>query len=183
MTQPVASIRWRRLDGPGEDACRLSRQDSGWLLVGHARFDDSALDYVVRCDPAWRTISADVAGTAEGRDVGWAFARDADGWTMNGERQDVPPEARDIDLAFTPATNLMPVRVLQPGQKAGVRAAWFRWPEARLELLEQVYVREDEARVRYVSHTTGFRADLTVNADGFVTDYPGLWRAEEQGDA
>jgi len=60
------SILWRRLDRPGHEAARLSRHGSGWRLAGTAVFADDgrpcAIEYLVVCDPNWRTTSAQVAG-------------------------------------------------------------------------------------------------------------------------
>ncbi|MBS0430532.1 MAG: hypothetical protein JSR41_24870, partial [Proteobacteria bacterium] len=36
--QTVATILWRRQDGPGHDACRLERNDVAWQLDGAAAF-------------------------------------------------------------------------------------------------------------------------------------------------
>jgi hypothetical protein len=91
----------------------------------------------------------------------------------------------DLDLSFSPATNLLPVRrlALPVGQAAPVRAAWLRFPECRLEPLEQRYHRMDAERYRYESGagTEIFRAELRVTSVGFVAEYAGRWRVETPG--
>ena len=86
----------------------------------------------------------------------------------------------DIDLGFSPATNLLPIRRLEltVGASATVRAAWVRFPEMMLEVLDQVYTRLGPDRYLYESAGGEFRRELTVNRRGFVIDYPGFWRAE-----
>ncbi len=86
----------------------------------------------------------------------------------------------DLDLNFSPSTNLLPIRRLglAIGQAAEVKAAWLRFPSFELELLPQRYRRLDETRYRYESAGGQFVADLQVNPSGFATDYPGLWQAE-----
>jgi len=85
----------------------------------------------------------------------------------------------DIDLAFSPSTNLLPIRrlKLRPGEAAEVRAAWLRFPEFVLEPLEQMYRRLDAWTYRYESGGGAFVATLRTNTAGFVTSYPGLWEA------
>ena len=85
----------------------------------------------------------------------------------------------DLDLNFSPSTNLLPIRRLNlaVGEEAQVRAAWLRFPSFELEALSQTYRRTAESTYRYES-STGFVADLEVNSVGFVTNYPGIWEVE-----
>jgi hypothetical protein len=85
----------------------------------------------------------------------------------------------DLDLNFSPSTNLLPIRRLNlaVGDEAQVRAAWLRFPSFELEPLFQTYRRIDESTYRYLS-STGFAADLEVSSVGFVTNYPGIWEVE-----
>lgn len=178
------SILWRRLDRPGHEFCRLWREDSGWLLAGTAVFlheqQPCRLDYAIRCDPAWNTRSASVSGLVGDGAVKIEISVDAGRWTLNGK--ECPPVlgCQDIDLNFSPSTNLLPIRRLElaVGAKAPVRAAWLRFPSFSLEPLDQIYRRLDAERYRYESGGGRFTAELRINPAGFVTDYPDLWRAE-----
>jgi len=183
----VAFAAWRRLDCVGEETCRLLHAPSGWMLAGHARFNDghrlAALDYVVRCSTDWVTQSADISGLIGGDSVGWHITHDPGGWAMNGRPHPELAKCTDIDLGFTPATNLLPIRRLDPppGEDVAVTAARFRWPEADLARLDQTYHRRDAQTVTYLS--PGFSADLTVHPTGFVTHYPGLCDGEVSDEA
>jgi len=86
----------------------------------------------------------------------------------------------DIDLGFSPSTNLLPIRrlKLEVGGSAVVRAAWVRFPDFTLEPLEQTYTRVGADTYRYESDSGRFKRDLTVNDAGFVLDYPDMWIAE-----
>lgn len=90
------------------------------------------------------------------------------------------PLVVDIDLGFSPATNLLPIRRLSlaRGQEAEVRAAWLPFPSLTFEVLPQVYRREGLQTYRYESGGGVFVRLLEVDAVGFVTDYPGLWAEE-----
>jgi hypothetical protein len=55
-----------------------------------------------------------------------------------------------------------------------VRAAWVRFPNLNVEPLDQTYTRLGERTYRYQSGT--FEADLEVDDEGLVLDYPGIWR-------
>ncbi|MBS0123431.1 putative glycolipid-binding domain-containing protein [Thetidibacter halocola] len=179
--QTVATAHWRALDRDGEDKCRLAMMDHGWMLVGHARFRDAtgwaALDYVVRCDEGWHTLSCDVSGTQGGGAVALRLERNGADWTLNDTPQPDLRGATDVDLGFTPATNLMPIRRLPEVGTIRTCAAWLRVPGPLLDPLHQSYRRERGGYVHYAAEETGFAAYLEVDEHGFVTGYPGLWEA------
>lgn len=101
-------------------------------------------------------------------------------WRSNGVEVPAVHGAVDLDLNFSPSTNLLPIRRLNlaVGQEAAVRAAWLRFPSFVFEPLEQTYRRIDTATYRYASAGGRFTADLTVNDAGLVTVYPGLAESE-----
>jgi hypothetical protein len=154
-------------------------------LTGTAVFvDDSRpcrLDYQVWCDPAWQTSSAAVAGWVGYETIALEISVDAARrWWLNGEEWPEVAGCIDVDLNFSPSTNLLPIRRLHLaiGEAAKVKAAWLRFPSFTLEPLDQVYRRISADRYRYESAGGSFVRDLQVTAAGFVTDYPGFWTAE-----
>ena len=181
----MESILWRSIVFPGHEACRLVSPEAGWQLEGTAVFSHEGqvcrLNYQVLCDPAWHTVAAKVEGWlgSEMIDIQVKTDRKGDWWLNDAEQPDVMG-CTDIDLNFSPSTNLLPIRRLglAIGQAAEVKAAWLRFPDFRLEPLPQVYRRLDETTYRYESAGGRFVADLQVDASGFVLDYPGLWQKE-----
>jgi hypothetical protein len=179
------TILWRRLDGAGHDAARIRRDAGFWTLDGCAVFLDPAgecrLDYLVHCDPAWHTVSARVQGWIGPHAIETTIeVRDSGRWLLNGVECPAVAECVDVDLNFSPSTNLLPIRrlALIDGASADVRAAWLRFPTLTLELLEQRYRRIDSATYGYESGRGEFRRTLHVNDAGFVVEYPGLWVQE-----
>jgi uncharacterized protein len=182
-----APILWRRLDVPGHDAAALQLSPEGAVLSGMAVFQEggpTALAYVVHCDRHWQTTEAHVQGWRGQEGIDLRLRRDRAGaWTLN----DVPCPAVqgciELDLSFTPATNLLPLRrlALGVGQSAEVRSAWLEWPGVRLTPLVQRYVRRNQTEYDYESDLPGgelLRAMLRVHPEGWVLDYAGLWRVE-----
>ena len=186
----VAVAHWRALDREGEDKCRLRRTAHGWLLAGHARFRDTdgfaALDYVVRCDSGWRTLSADVAGLHAGRELHLRIHRDGDRWWVNDTPQPDADGATDLDLPFTLATNLMPLRRLMGSGDGAldVVVAWLNYPQAALAGRQRRYAGTGLPDVfLYRAEQTGFPTELTVDRSGFVTFSPGFWEGEVRDEA
>jgi uncharacterized protein len=178
-------ILWRRLDKPGHEACRFFLHDSSWHVVGTAVFAHNAhpcrLDYVVVCDAAWHTVSGTVQGWVGDETIAIEVSVDAARrWWLNGTEYSTVAGSTDIDLNFSPSTNLLPVRRLELaiGQEAQVQAAWLRFPSFTLEPLDQRYRRLDAVTYRYESAGGMFTTDLQVNAAGFVALYPHFFQVE-----
>lgn len=178
-------ILWRRLDLPGHEVGRLTRRGEGWELSGTAVFSferrPCKLDYLVACAADWQTQAARVTGTIGDRDVDLRVSVDRERrWYLDDTECHTVAGCLDIDLGFSPSTNLLSIRRLSlaPGQEAEVKAAWLPFPSLTFEVLGQVYRREGPQMYRYESGGGEFVRMLEVSAVGFVTHYPGLWIEE-----
>jgi uncharacterized protein len=175
---------WRRLDMPGHEAVRIYGDAEGWYLDGSAVFlfegKPCRLEYFIECEADWSTRFVTVDGFV-GEDV-IAIEIEADEdhrWYMNGESVGAVEGCVDIDLNFSPVTNLLPIKRadLRVGDSEAVRAAWLRFPTFSLEPLEQTYTRKSETIYNYRSDT-GFEKDITVDEFGLVVEYADLWVRE-----
>lgn len=180
-----ATILWRRLDLPGHEAAELRQIANGWELSGVAVVADAGrpcrLEYVITCGAKWLTRRCVVRGYIGSEEVALDLARAATGeWTANGAPAQHLKGCDDVDLAFSPVTNLLPIRRLRldVGAAAPVRTAWVRFPEITIEVLEQMYTRVAPDRYLYESAGGTFQRELTVDATGLVLEYPDLWIAE-----
>ena len=180
------TMRWVRLDVRGSDACELAPDGAGWSLRGRAEFadarGDAQLAYAVAADSVWRTVRGTVRGTVGETPVALSIERGATGeWTLNGRPGPALQGLVDLDLGFTPATNLFPLRrlALRPGEVANAEAALLDEATWTLRRLRQRYERRNESGWWYESPDAGYAALLQVNPDGFVVDYPGLWRGAD----
>ncbi|RPI93279.1 MAG: hypothetical protein EHM40_10365 [Chloroflexi bacterium] len=183
----IDTILWRRLDAPGHDACRLEQRDGGWQLDGTAVFRQDGvparLTYQVKCDPEWHTQEGTVQGWVGGRSIDSHVRRTADGmWMLDGQVVPHLSDCVDLDLGFTPATNLFQLRrvALQVGQVAAVPVAWLDLPATTLALerVAQRYERRAENIYWYESPRFDYAASLEVRPTGFIHRYPDLWEVE-----
>lgn len=181
----IDTILWRRLDADGHDACRLVQGDDGWRLEGAAAFrhegTPACLAYEVACDAEWRTRQGVVRGWAGARPLNLRITRTPDGiWALNGEVVPHLDECVDLDLGFTPATNLFQLRrlALQVGEAADVPAAWLDVPGGTLDTLHQRYERRAAELYWYEAPRFDYSALLHVSAVGFVEKYPNLWESD-----
>ena len=181
----IESILWRGFVLPGHEAGRLFSQNSLWHVEGTAVFvhekQPVRLNYQIICDTAWQTLSAEVEGWLGNTGIRIEIKTDpTHHWWLNGIEQPAVMSCIDLDLNFSPSTNLLPIRRLSLaiGEAADITAAWLRFPNFKLEPLPQRYSRLEETIYRYESAGGQFVADLSVNRSGFVLDYSGLWQSE-----
>lgn len=187
---PQHTFFWRCIGGgTGSDVCRVyPRADGGWDLHGMAVFHEEGLacdlGYAVSVDARWVTQAAHVSGHCGERLVDLRFHTGVDGrwWVGQGGEPDADTGVSahacpDMDLNFSPATNMIAIRrmALQVGQEEQAPAAWLSFPDLRLQELPQVYRRLDTVRYQYDAPTVGYSGVLQVCGDGAVVAYPELF--------
>jgi uncharacterized protein len=135
--------------------------------------------YLVETDAAWRTrhvrVDVEGGGTLEILSDGAGHWRRADGTKL--------PEldgCMDPDISMTPFTNTVAIRRLGPrvGAAADIKVAYILVPELSVRAAPQRYTRLAERLWRFDGLDIDFTADITVDEDGFVSDYLGLFRRE-----
>ncbi len=89
--------------------------------------------------------------------------------------------ALDVDLAFCALFNALPVRRLglhrAPAEYGDLPMAFVSLPGLEVSGVRQTYRTEAVAETTVVGFASDlFQAELTVDADGLVLDYPGLAR-------
>jgi hypothetical protein len=82
-----------------------------------------------------------------------------------------------MDLTGSPLTNTLPIRRLnllkaQTGVAHRVSVAWVLVPSLEVVQADQIYTSLGDGMVRFANET--FSADLLVDDEGFIVDYPGL---------
>ena len=156
-------------------------------MAGTAAFVQDAkpchLAYEVICDATWATRHGKVSGWL-GHDLVELDIRVSPDkvWALNGHEAQSANGCTDLDLGFTPATNLIALRrlALDIGQEARAEAtsAYLEFPQLVLGRSEQVYRRVSAERYDYASPAYDYAETLEVLENGFITAYPHLWIAE-----
>ncbi|MEX2122749.1 MAG: putative glycolipid-binding domain-containing protein [Woeseia sp.] len=182
MQKTAGMFFWRRVDGPGHDSCRLFRLADGWRLAGAAVFREAGrpchFNYEVSVDGEWRTRSAKISGFLGRKEIDIRVRSAGVGrWKVDGVSLDGVKGCVDVDLNFTPATNMIALRrlSLKVGQHAEAPAAWLKFPAMRFMRLPQSYRRISRNEYAYEAPTTGYSGILEVSSSGAVIRYPGLF--------
>lgn len=140
---------------------------------------DFAARYRIQCDPDWRCRELDVEIIGAARPL--RLRGDARGHWADADGRALPAldGALDVDLAFTPFTNTLPIRrlALPAGASAEIDVVYVRAPALSIAIDRQRYTcLERLRRYRYEAVDGSFTAELEVDSSGLVLTYPELFR-------
>ncbi|HSD22146.1 MAG TPA: putative glycolipid-binding domain-containing protein [Anaeromyxobacter sp.] len=179
-------VFWQRTDAAGAELFRLAQGPDGVRLSGTIlAVPEGAplrVEYVIECGQSFETRAVSVALEGEaGRRTLALQVEKAGVWRRDGHVVPALVGCIDVDLGLSPSTNTLPIRrlgllELPPGTAREVTAAWIGFPGLELEALPQRYTRLDERRFRYEGLASGFTAEIEVDGDGLVVEYPPAWR-------
>jgi uncharacterized protein len=182
-------VMWSPWTGAGLEHLALACDEEGVLADGVVIGVEGGLRfrvrYEVRCDAGWRVREVSVVLLeSDGTSVRLLTDREGRRTTLDGEPVPILDGCTDVDISVTPFTNTLPIRRLglEPGEHAELEVAYVDVPGMRVEPTRQRYTclerGEHGGLYRYEDEGLfhGFAADLPVDVDGLVLDYPGLFR-------
>lgn len=181
-----AMLTWRAPDVPRMELVRVQlsgkRIRAAGRIVAAATATQPAFGayYEVQTDETGATKRFGLTVTLAERERQLAIARDEENmWLVTdaqGERRAAYHGAFDLDLVFSPFFNALPIRRLglhQRTESITLPMVYVNVPEMSVHAATVSYTSTgglDRIKVRSpVSDTT-----VTVDADGFIVDYPGL---------
>jgi uncharacterized protein len=185
-------VLWTPWDAPGLEHLRLEVDaetiSADGAIIAILDGEVFRASYQIVCDAAWRVRDVRIV-TSHPATIVLDLHADGDGhWSnMSGEPLPALDGCVDVDFAVTPFTNTLPIRRLglQPGESAEVGVVYIDAPSLDVTPIRQRYTclesSADGARYRfealpYAALPDGFSAELSVDADGLVLDYPPLFR-------
>lgn len=179
------TVRWRPIEGTGLEHVTLTPSAGAepgiraeGVVIGDRGGRPYGVTYRIDCTADWTVLALTLA-TTDG--ITLMLKADGLGRWQDGDGAALPAfdGCIDIDLAGSPLTNTLPIRRLglRPGD--GTR---------RLDMVyipfddfvplrdRQLYTCLEAGRLyRYESDDRSFTAELPVDEDGLVTDYPTLF--------
>ncbi|SES33428.1 putative glycolipid-binding domain-containing protein [Rhizobium sp. NFR03] len=191
MFRPLQQMtaRWRPLDGEGLEHLTLMplsgprpgiRIES--VVIGARGGSAYGLRYTIDCDPHWTTTALTLDTTTG---IRLSLISDGLGHWQDDDGHALPAfdGCIDVDLAGTPFTNTLPIRRLALRPEDGTRSLDMLYvPFDTFEPLRdsQHYTCLSEGMTndrlyRYEAADRSFTADLSLDEDGLVLDYPTLF--------
>jgi hypothetical protein len=183
---------WSPWEGPGLEHLRLAMSDrdiaAEGLVIGLEVGRPFRIGYEIRCDERWRVREVRAAAPNSERPVLELLA-DGEGHWKRASGEPLPDldGCIDVDISATPFTNTLPIRRLglKSGESEELTVVYVRVPELLIGPERQRYecleARGSGGLYRFEALPSGYRADLPLDAEGLVLDYPGLFRRAWSG--
>ncbi len=182
---------WEVIDGISTEHLTVEFDDAiraDGVVVGIADEEPFRVRYRIECDESGtvRRVEIDPLGTGTKIEL----EHDGDGkWRKNGKSAPELAGCRDVDIAVTPFTNTIPIRRLDLDleESETISVVYLDPVAMAAKPVEQRYtcvepLDSSGGVFRYESLESGFTADLPVDSDGLVPDYPGVFRREYSGE-
>jgi hypothetical protein len=187
-----AILTWRAHDGSRMESVRV--QLSGKRIKANGRIVAAAADphpafgayYDLQTDATGATKRLGMTVTLADRERQLSVARDEENmWLVSdqrGESRAAYEGALDVDVVFSPFFNVLPIRRCGLHQRADsitVPTIYVTLPDVSVTSAMVGYSSADPGSAggiveRIKVHSPVSDTTLTVDADGFIVDYPGL---------
>ncbi len=151
------------------------------LAVGKLQDNAYRIRCHIVCDARWNVQQFSIRNLLD--DSVASVTRHGNAWLDTGRHVIETLDAcSDVDIMVTQFTNTLPIRRLglAQGQAKELAVVYVKAPDWSLSRMEQRYTciswNEREGILRHESLASGFTADLTVDEQGLVTNYPGIFK-------
>ncbi|WP_299257774.1 putative glycolipid-binding domain-containing protein [uncultured Kushneria sp.] len=174
-------VVWTGWDHQGSEHLQLRIEGDGVRVESRIEggHDDAfrQLSYQLWLDPEWR-VRRMAARLDDGRERRLVTDGAGHWWCDEHGLLSSLTGCLDIDIAATPFTNTLPIRRLglSSGESASLTVALLSIPSLALNAVRQRYTRLSSRGWRYEGLDSGFTAQLDVDDQGLVLDYPETFR-------
>lgn len=180
-------IRWRALAWESHERLQLTTGADGTVAQSElagvaeegARF---GIQYSIKLASDWRVLAARIESQLDRAHRIEQHRDGKDRWSDGeGKHLEEFDGCRFIDISLSPFTNTLPIRHLtfEDGVPQTIDVIFIDLPAFTMHRATQFYTRVSSHRYRFqdVDHP-GFVADIVVDDDGLVVDYPELFTRE-----
>jgi uncharacterized protein len=178
---------WQAWTGPGLESLRLVEDADGLraegVSIGLSGGSAYTVRYALRFDAGWRVRTLEAWALGEGGAVVALMSDGRGRWTgPDGAHRPALDGCFDVDLPSSVFTNTLPVRRLGmvPGWSEEISVVYVGVPDLAISVARQRYTcltwGPEGGRYRFEGIGTGFTAELTLDGDGLVVEYPRIAR-------
>lgn len=152
--------------------------DINSVIVGKYESRIYRVDYHIKTNTDWETQYVQITSRHSNREQYLRLHSDGGGnWIADGRRIGQFDGCIDVDIAVTPFTNSLPINRLRLNtqETKHIRVIYFDLLQQQIRPVEQFYKRIGDDKYHYENIPNDFEADITVDENGLVVDYPTLF--------
>lgn len=176
------NILWSGREYHSVENCLIDITPSGVdinsVIAGSYRGIIYRVDYHLKANPDWETQFIQIISRHSNSEQKFRLHRfGKEHWVSEGQIIHIFDGCTEPDIAVTPFTNSLPINRLKCGKEetSHVKVIYFDLLEKQVRPVQQLYRRLNEKQYHYENIPNDFEADITVDENGFVVDYPPLF--------
>lgn len=180
----LRNILWKGLDADTTENCTVDFSATGIVIrseiMGWQHGNALRVEYSIQLNKSWQVQHFSVVALINGVTSTYSLRRDENGnwWDMEDRACPQFKNCNFIDISVTPLTNSLPINALMSavGDTALFGVVYIDLHENTLRKDTQQYTRLGQQLYLFENDGGSFTAEIEVDADGFVTFYPELFK-------
>ncbi|HTE32309.1 MAG TPA: putative glycolipid-binding domain-containing protein [Chryseolinea sp.] len=136
------------------------------------------VEYHIRTNKNWETTFVNLKTQSGNSNELFILEKKERSWLLNNKPNDGLKDIFDIDISLTPFTNTLPINRLQQkeNERQTIEVIYFDILEKEIKPVKQIYTRLSIDRYTYENYDKSFKADIKIDDQGLVVDYPELFK-------
>lgn len=182
----MQDIFWESIDNKGFEHVKVTRQKDfihfDGIIIRRQEDRTFRVFYRITCDNSWKFRKLELSlGTGTVKTLNLSVDKSGLWYDDKGLWHQQLDGCIDPDISLTPLTNTLPINRLNmnQGETIKIKTAYISLPELTVNPVEQLYKciskGERESVYLYKNLDSGFEAEIYVDKESFVTNYPGLF--------
>lgn len=182
----LKTIIWEALAWKGRENCQIAYLDNRYVvkskLSGTLEKTPFNLQYKLEINAEWHIKSVHIDSLQDTKRL-VNLRIDTKGRWINEQSKPLIEfsNCTDIDISLSPFTNTLPIRRLTFDHKSrkAITVIYIDLPTGKIKPMKQWYTKLESRRYKYEDET-GYANTITVDENGFVIDYPNLFKRKSE---
>ena len=177
----TTQLHWKGLQNFTAERCIIDADEEDVTVMGiisSEQNDALSVVYSVVMTPNGEPVLVSLSGSIGEREIDEMYIRtEGNVWLKNEEMAEEFTDCTFVDISLTPFTNTLPIRnlKLQAGESKTIKVLYFDVIEGEVKAMQQQYTCIDMHHYKFENVPNDFEAIITVDDEGFVVDYLGLF--------
>jgi hypothetical protein len=135
------------------------------------------IDYHIKTNETWETTFVNIRTQLDNLAELITLEKKDGKWLLNGKYENELDNIFDVDISLTPFTNTLPINRLKLKDKEEqiIEVLYFDIFEKETKCVKQIYTKLTRFEYVYENYDKSFKANITIDEQGLVVDYPGLF--------
>lgn len=175
-------LHWQGLQNKTTERCIIDSDEEDITVMGIVSNTENpevlSIVYSIVINTNWQPVLVSLSGNVGDREMDEMYMRtEGNIWVNKGEVETEFTDCAYVDISLTPFTNTLPINRLQlpEGESEIIRVLYFDVLTGEVKAVEQKYTCIDKHHYKFENVPNDFEAIITVDDEGFVVSYPGLF--------